>query len=288
LNCHNNHILNCIMATKRRRESSPLSSSLSIENSPAGGLSLLNNALAVNSSSLAKNKSSLLNLTMNNPVSSSSIPPTHRYNIGLYTNSNFPRFPFIGHWFSIKLCILDHRHHLIKNKDCSVIPIKYELCVENTTLNAATVGNANNSVQETVSNSSNTYQIYSNQQILELHPSTPARFAADATIELKFRFNQTSFQSENKNFHLRFSIDPAYNSVINPQPIFINALLSPLLTSVRYRIKIVEQPPSIWYKDEGNFTSNPAPQLSPRPSIFSVLISPISLCISMNYCRRPR
>ena len=69
------------------------------------------------------------------------------------------------------------------------------------------------------------------------------------SLDLKVRILQTSMLHGNKPFFIRVSGIPADKSI--PSHVTIMPVATTIMTVIRHRLRITEQPPSIWYKDEG-------------------------------------
>ena len=144
-----------------------------------------------------------------------------------------PRHPFVNVWFTVQLFLCDAKKVM---KTGWVVGLTVELCYE-------------------------TGDLVPDQSILELATNTPARINGDGAVVLSLRMRQVSMKHENRNFFLRFSVarqPPPASSTAEPlTPQQVQAILNiapvttQLMTVIRHKLKITEQPPDLWYKDEG-------------------------------------
>lgn len=96
---------------------------------------------------------------------------------------------------------------------------------------------------EVVANQARHVEVYGHDD------ARPIILPTSGSIDLKVRVLSCSNQHENKSMFLRFSGHPIDKSI--PSYATIMPATSTIMTVIRHRLRITEQPPSIWYKDEG-------------------------------------
>ena len=163
---------------------------------------------------------------------SSSIHP--RYTLSLQPQP--PRHPFVGVYFPVQLFLTDAK------KVCKTgwnVHVAVELLYE-------------------------TGELVAQQDIVELEGYRGSRIVsvgADGQVTLSVRIMQVSMKHENRSFVLRFSVCKSPAPVSNTsEPLSqqqlsaihtIPAVTTEPLTVIRHRLRITQQPPATWYKDEG-------------------------------------
>ena len=109
-----------------------------------------------------------------------------------------------------------------------------------------------------------TGELVAQQDIVEVEGNKGSRIVsvgADGQASLSLRITQVSMKHENRSFVLRFSVAktpaPASNTSepLTPQQLAaiyaIPSVTTDPLTVIRHRLRITQQPPATWYKDEG-------------------------------------
>lgn len=126
-----------------------------------------------------------------------------------------PRFPFLGAWFPIHVAVLDEYKQFKTGMEVDLLP---ELFYGDMT----PVNNA--------------------ADVFEIHPNSSLTIPVDGQSTIHARFGTLSMHHPHQEFVLKLSC--ANHNFIQP-------VLSRAMTCVRHRIKIMTQPPDVWYKDEG-------------------------------------
>lgn len=136
-----------------------------------------------------------------------------------------PRHPFVRSYFPLKVVLVDSKRVL---KSGWTIELGVELLYEN---------------GEVVPNQAANVEVHGHDA------SRPIILTGTGSVDLKVRILACSMAHENKNFFLRFTGVPTDKNV--PSYVTIMPATSTLMTVIRHRLTITEQPPSLWYKDEG-------------------------------------
>ena len=136
-----------------------------------------------------------------------------------------PRHPFVRSFFPVKIVLVDSKRNL---KSGWQLQLQVELLYEN---------------GEIVPNQSRHVEVYGHDD------SRPIILPASGSIDLKVRVLSCSKDHELKSMFLRFSGHPIDKSV--PSYVTIMPATSTIMTVIRHRLRITEQPPQLWYKDEG-------------------------------------
>ena len=160
-----------------------------------------------------------------------------RYTLSLLPQP--PPQPFVHCWFDTTVFLTDLKKVM---KTGWVVPLQLELLYDSL-----------EPVQE--------------QGLLEVHPSTPARIGAEGQVKLQLRVQQVSMHHENRPFCIRFSVHKkeaatgSNGEPLTPAQLLAIAAVAPVTTSlmtvIRHRLRIEQQPPTQWYKDEGGRESQP-------------------------------
>lgn len=139
-----------------------------------------------------------------------------------------PKHPFVRVWFPVKVSLVDQRR---QPKSGIALQLHVELFYEDGTL------------------------VPNQPKQLEVHGHDEARpilLTPTGSVDLKLRILSCSNAHEGKAFYLRFSGAPVpFNGQPQSQGVTIMPCTSAHLWVVRHRIRITQQPPSAWYKDEG-------------------------------------
>ena len=163
---------------------------------------------------------------------SSSLHP--RYSLSLQPQP--PRHPFVGVYFPVQLFLVDAKKVM---KTGWNVHVAVELLYE-------------------------TGELVAQQDIVEIEGNKGSRLVsigADGQATLSLRITQVSMKHENRSFLLRFSVSrtpaPASNTSepLTQQQLSAIHSIPPVttdpLTVIRHRLRITQQPPATWYKDEG-------------------------------------
>ena len=85
------------------------------------------------------------------------------------------------------------------------------------------------------------------QKVMEFAYDTPLVIAGDGSASLRMRLVQASMLHSNRAFFVEFAVDAAAKTKYGD----IESCRSTHFHVVRHRLRVVEQPPPHWYKDEG-------------------------------------
>ena len=189
-------------------------------------------AAAAATSTAASTSSSSSSSSASKRRESSSLHP--RYSLSLQPQP--PRHPFVGVAFPVQLFLVDTKKTM---KSGWNVHIAVELMYE-------------------------TGELVVPQDILEVEGNKGSRIVAigaDGQASLSLRISQVSMKHENRSFVLRFSVSktpaPASNTAepLTQQQLAAIYAIPPVttdpLTVIRHRLRITQQPPTTWYKDEG-------------------------------------
>ena len=133
-----------------------------------------------------------------------------------------PRNVFVNQYFTVRLFLIDHKNVL---KTGHTIPLQCKLYD----------GTNHKLCHDHV------------QTILQIDPDTPPVIGTDGNVSLRIKITELSMLHQNILFDIQFSQLPSNL----PHTILFDAVHTTQFTVIRYQIKIIEQPPSYWYKDEG-------------------------------------
>lgn len=189
-------------------------------------------ASTTSTSVTATSQSTTTSSTSSKRRESGSLHP--RYSLSLQPQP--PRHPFVGVFFPVQLFLVDAK------KVCKTgwhVQLSVEVLYE-------------------------TGEVVASQDILEVEGNKGSRVVsvgADGQSNLSLRINQVSMKHENRSFLLRFSVCKTPAPVSNTSEPLTQQQLSAIyaipsvttdpLTVIRHRLRITQQPPTTWYKDEG-------------------------------------
>jgi len=160
-----------------------------------------------------------------------------------------PRFPFVCSWFPLKVMLMDAKKQLksgwrlrliiqLLYENGEVVPNQERIMHVEGADGAATQGEASNGMTEQKPGLSDVAR-------------PPLILPTSGNLDVRVRINDVSMQHENRSFCIRVSGGPVEGESKIPAYISFLPATSPPLTVVRHALKILDQPPPTWYKDEG-------------------------------------
>jgi hypothetical protein len=175
---------------------------------------------------------------------SSSSANSRRYRLKLQPQP--PEFPFIGKPFTIQVFLVDSKDTI---KTGITVPLDLELFY-----NTASTSSNDPTNPMSSSSSSNVGLMMAmalNRQhpgVLSIEPQQPYIEPKTGSAKISVAIHQLSMHHENKKFMLK--IKALGSEIVELGGPVDPATSTPMLV-VKHRIIITQQPPDIWYKDEG-------------------------------------